>query len=89
MQVMMSSILLFLAAIASPDARPTPPAPSAMENFRPAAGATARATASIRIISGVSFGAGRPVDVAGAVQRSVRLEQSPGVFRPAELLEFQ
>ena len=89
MPVMMSGILLLLAALASPDVRPVPPAPSAMEKFQPRSGATAHATASIRIVSGVSFGAGRQVDLPGTIQRSVRLEESPGVLRPAQLIEFQ
>ena len=89
MQTMMSGVLLFLASLVAPDVRPLPPAPSAMQNFRPAAGATARATASIRIIAGVSFGEGRSADIPGAMQRSVRLEESPGVLRDAQILEFQ
>lgn len=89
MQTMMSGVLLLLAAMASPDVRPAPPAPQVMEKFRPVGGATARASASIRILSGVSFGHGRKVDAPGAYQRSARLEEAPGVFRPAQLLEFQ
>jgi len=85
----MSGVLLFLAAIASSDVRPPPPAPAAMDKFRPTGGATARATASIRIISGVSFGPGRSAEAPGAEQRSVRLEGMPGDYRPAHLLEFQ
>ena len=81
MTVMIGPLIL-IAAIASP------PPPVARE-FRASGGATARASASVRVISGVSFGADRSVVVSGATHRSTRLIDAEGQSRPANLLEFQ
>ena len=81
MTVMIGSLIL-IAAIASP---PPPPAPE----FRAVGGATARASVSVRVISGVSFGADRSVKASGAALRSTRLIDAEGQSRPANILEFQ
>jgi hypothetical protein len=80
MTVMMIGPVLFLAAMASPQAQST---------FQPIGGATARATASVRIVSGVRFGHGRLADAPGAIRRPAMLTDREGRSRPAELLEFQ
>lgn len=85
----MSGFLLFLATIASPAFQPPPPVPAAMEKFQPTTRATARANATIRILSGAKFGHGRKVEAAGATQRTARVEGAPGTMHPAQLLEFQ
>jgi hypothetical protein len=54
-----------------------------------AAHSPARAKASVRIISGVGFGAGRSVDAAGAILRAASLTDQDGQRRSAKLLEFQ
>ena len=77
MTVMIGPLIL-IAAIAAP---PVP--------FRPVGGATARATASIRVVSGVSFGPGRSAKMPGATQRSTRLTDGQGQLSPAIILEFQ
>ena len=79
---MIAPALLF-AAMVSADVVPQTP------TFRPIGGATVRASASVRIVSGVTFGRGRPVDVTGAVRRRVQLTDRDGQSQPAELLEFQ
>ncbi len=80
--IMIGPMLLF-AAMASTQPRPAPP------EFRPVGGATARATATVRIVSGVGFGPGRSHESPGATRRKARLTDSDGQSRPAELLEFQ
>ena len=77
MTVMIGPLIL-IAAIAAPPA-----------TFRPVGGASARATASIRIVSGVSFGPGRTRQVSGATQRSTTLSDGQGRSTPAIILEFQ
>ena len=88
MTIMIGS-LLFLAATYSPAPRPAEPAKIHMAKFAPTSGATARATASVRIVSGVRFGAGRSVDAAGAILRPTSLTDQDGQQRSAKLLEFQ
>ena len=81
--------LLILAASVSPLARPSAPAVGHDSSFQAVSSVTARATASVRIISGVSFGAGRPIDAVGATHRMSQLADGDGTIRRAELLEFQ
>ena len=57
--------------------------------FRAFGGATAHATASIRIISGASYGPGRAGKAPGAVVRTTQLADAQGSLHPANLLEFQ
>jgi hypothetical protein len=80
--IMIGPMLLF-AAMASTQPRPATP------GFRPVGGVTARATASVRIVSGVRFGPGRSDEAPGASRRKALLTDSDGRQRPAELLEFQ
>ena len=80
---------LLLAAMVSPGSPPSSSAGLRSAEFRPAGGATARATASVRIVSGVSFGAGRSSEAPGASKRKVQLIDQEGQIRSAELLEFQ
>jgi hypothetical protein len=83
---MLASLVLFLASIAPASAAP-PAAKSA--DFRPASGATATATVSIRIISGVRFGPNHSDGDGIAARRKARLPDAAGQLRDAELLEFQ
>ncbi len=80
--------LLYLAASVSPLAQPAPPEVARAAASRPVR-ATAQATATIRIVSGVRFGARYMAPVAGAFRRNVRLSNTDGTTHPAELLEFQ
>jgi len=73
--------ILMLAALAAPQ--------SSTASFQPIGGASARATASVRIVSGVRFGHGRSADAPGAIRRPARLTDRNGRSHPAELLEFQ
>ena len=79
MMTIMIGLLILIAAMASPPAR----------EFRPASGSTARASASIRIVSGVSFGPGHALSVPGAAQRPMVLTDGHGAPKPAIILEFQ
>ena len=81
MAVMIGPLFL-IAAIAAP------PAP-ASSSVRPVGGATARASVSVRIMAGVSFGAGRSVQAPGAALRSTQLIDAEGRTHPAKILEFQ
>lgn len=81
--------ILLLAALVSPEFRPAPPAPQRIAKFQPTGGATARATVSVRILSGARFGQGKAGDAPGGTRRSVRLVERDGIIRPTELLEFQ
>lgn len=82
--------ILLLAAIVSPDARPAMPAQPRIAKYRPTSIITARAAASVRIVSGARFGQGRSTDEAlGAIRRSVRLADRDGAIHATELLEFQ
>jgi hypothetical protein len=81
--------LILLAASVSPDSRPAPPAPAGAPAFRPTSSVTAHATVSIRVISGVSFGASQASGAAGASRRTTELSGAAGSMLPAELLEFQ
>jgi len=83
---MMFGPLILLAASVSP--LPAP-APAGAASFRPVSSVTARATVSIKVISGVSFGASHASGTAGASRTSTELSDAAGLMRPAELLEFQ
>jgi len=86
----MSGSVLFLAAAIMSGSGPALRAPAQASNFQPTSGVTARATASVRIISGVRFGGDRylaaPVE---ATRRPISLIEKGGRVVPAELLEFQ
>lgn len=81
--------LILLAASVSPPARPVPPASNGVVSFKAVGGATARATVSIRILSGVSFGEGRLAGGDGGLRRKGQLADADGTIRPVELIEFQ
>jgi hypothetical protein len=51
--------------------------------------ASAQATVTIRVISGVRFGADQSKTAPGADRRSSLLADAGGLLRAAELLEFQ
>jgi len=82
-QVFLAAAMLSSGAgpSAAPSARPA--------SFQPTGGATVRATASVRILSGVSFGPGRSTSAFGARRRSTSLTDGYGQLRRAEILEFQ
>ena len=86
--MMIGSLLLFAAAH-SPNLQPAEPAKIHTAKFAPTSGATARATASVRIVSGVRFGAGQSVDAPGAILRPAALTDQHGQQQFAKLLEFQ
>jgi chorismate synthase len=86
---MMFGPLVLLAASVSPLAQPAAPAGERMPIFQPSSGATAQATARIRVISGVKFGAGHAAATAGAEHRQDMITDADGQMRPAEMLEFQ
>lgn len=84
---MVGPLVLLMASIAS-----NAPAPKVSENapsFRPVGGATATATVSIRIVSGVRFGSDHREGDSIASRRKARLTDAAGQLRDAELLEFQ
>jgi len=82
---MIGPLLLFAAAQA---AQPIPAERHAAK-FVPAAGVTARAMASVRILPAARFGPGRSGEAPGADRRKTRIADQQGQLRPAELLEFQ
>jgi hypothetical protein len=86
---MMFGPLVLLAASASPAPPAVSPAAGTVDNSRPAISATARATVSIRIVSGVRFGSGEVSGADGATRRKAVLADADGSLRPAEILEFQ
>jgi glutamine cyclotransferase len=75
--------MILLAAIVSPQPEPMKVA------FQPVSSATARASVSIRIISGASFGADHTATTQGASRRASQLTDAAGQRQSAELLEFQ
>ena len=81
--------LILLAASVSLPARPVSPAPNGVASFKPVSRATAQATVSIRILSGVSFGEGRLTGGEGGLRRKALLADADGTARAAELIEFQ
>jgi len=88
MSMMIHSLLLFAAAH-SAGFPPAERSPEPAAKFAPTGGATARATASVRIVSGVSFGPGLSAATPGADRRHARIVDREGQSRSAELLEFQ
>lgn len=81
--------LALLAASISPVPPAHPPVSQTIAPYRPATGATAHATASITIISGVRFGEGPDSGGENAIRRTTRIREQDGIVRPAYLLEFQ
>jgi len=83
---MLGSLVLLMASVASASAA----APAAdRPAFRSTSGATATATASIRVISGVRFGSDHVEGDRIASRRKAQLTDAAGQLRDAELLEFQ
>jgi hypothetical protein len=78
--------LLLLAAAHS--AQPVPVERPATA-FVPTAGATTRATASVRILVAAKFGPGQSEKVAGALRRKAQIADQKGQPQSAILLEFQ
>jgi hypothetical protein len=87
-RIMFGPVIL-LAALASPTTPATGQVAEGIAKFQPNSRATASATVSIRIISGVQFGSGRLSGAEGAIRRKAELAEADGQVRPAELLEFQ
>ncbi len=89
--VIMAKMALFWILLASANPLTAEPAPAVAQvsAFRAVGGATAHAIASVRIISGVSYGQGRPAKAPGAALRTTQLADEQGIFHPANLLEFQ
>jgi hypothetical protein len=81
--------LLILAASVSPLAGTSPPAAGRGSSFQAISRVSARATASVQIISGVRFGAQWRGEASGAIRRQSQLADGDGALRRAELLEFQ
>ena len=84
---MLGSLVLLMASVASASA--AAPAADSRPAFRPTSGATATATVSIRVISGVRFGSDHVEGDRVASRRKSRLTDAAGQLRDAELLEFQ
>ena len=84
---MLTPFALFLASTAS--ALAAPPAGERVASFRPVASATATATVSIRVISGVRFGSDFHEGDSIASRSKAQLTDAAGQLRDAELLEFQ
>lgn len=81
--------VVLLAALASPLVPAMEQAAQPVAETRPVTRATAHATATIRIISGVRFGQNQLSGASGADRRRAVLTDADGLERPAELLEFQ
>lgn len=84
---MLGAILLLAASTSAVSAAPQ--APELPGSRAPAMRATARATATIRILQAVRFGPGQLSGADGAVRRKAELTDASGHASPAELLEFQ
>jgi len=82
MPAMIGLLLLLAAAQPLPADRP-------VAKFVPSASATARATASVRILAPARFGPGRSEDAPGADRRKTQITDQQGRPKPAILLEFQ
>ena len=78
--------ILLAAAMLSPESAARDARPA---QFRPSGGATARATASARILSGIRFGPGQRANISGAGRRATRLIDETGQTKRLEILEFQ
>ena len=86
---MMIGPLILLAVSAAASSQPASAGREDAGGFTPTSAVTARAKASVRIVSGVSFGRGHAARVAGAERRHVELSDPTGTVESAELLEFQ
>lgn len=86
---MMVGPLILLAASVAPVSQNAPAAGQAIGTFRATSAVTARAKASVRVLSGARFGAGQTGQLAGSIRRKVELSDSQGSTQQAELLEFQ
>jgi hypothetical protein len=80
---------LLLAAVIHSTGVPAEQPSASISKFAPVSGASARATASVRIVSGASFGPERSVSMPGALRRTAQISDPNGQLRSAELLEFQ
>jgi len=85
--IMVGSLVLFFASIAS--ASTAPQSAKTLPSYRPTPGATATATVTIRVISGVRFGSSNVEGDRIASRRKAQLTDGAGQLRDAELLEFQ
>jgi len=84
---MLAALALFMASAASDPAAAQAELPAS--SFPSKASATAYATATIRVISGVRFGSAYPEGDRTGSRRKAQLTDSAGNLRDAELLEFQ
>ena len=82
-------VAILLLAATTPAVSAAPQMAEAPANRAPAIRATARATATIRIMQAVRFGPGQMSGADGAVRRKAEVTDSSGHANPAELLEFQ
>lgn len=89
MTLLMLGPVVLLAALVSPAPPAAGQATGPIADIGHASRATAYATASIRIVSGVRFGPDQLSGASGADRRQAVLVDADGVARPAELLEFQ
>ena len=89
MAPMMYGPLVLLAASVSPASPALPPVRQSVANYRASSSATAHATVSITIISGVRFGAEQVSGAETATRRKAEITEPDGLVRLAELLEFQ
>ena len=85
--IMLAPIALLLASVASASAAPQ--ADGRSSPIGPKISATAQATATIRVISGVRFGESYPEGDSVGSRRKALLTDAAGNPRDAELLEFQ
>ena len=81
--------LVLLAASIAPAAPALSPVGRGAAGFQPTGSATAHATVSIRIVSGVRFGENQLEGGETASRRKGWIRDPNGLARPAELLEFQ
>jgi hypothetical protein len=86
-RIMLGPIALFMASVASTSA--ASPAEGHGSSVRATVSATAQATATIRIVSGVRFGEAFPDGDRSGIRRKAQLTDAAGNPREAELLEFQ
>ena len=84
---MLGPLALLMASAAA--ASVAPQVDERSSSFRPTASVTAHATATIRVISGVRFGADHLDGDSLGSRRKAQLTDSAGNARDAELLEFQ
>ena len=87
-QDMFGPLVLLAASVSPAPPAPVPPA-EPISSGRTVTRATAHATATIRIVSGVRFGPDKLAGAEGAARRKAVLTDAAGSARPAELLEFQ